>query len=285
METDALREITTDRHIGFLASICDTTVNFAMDNGMSFTYIDSAFFFSHFDTSMFKLRDFFPPISRYRYEGEITIKINDSVFKINSFIVRPFEAMGAEDFQVIVGYDVLRNCALKLDLVNNRFELNNNYSDSGYTVLNLISEQEQFRSGGSTENKYLNAKIYVNSKIKEGKFLLDLGTGGRKAVAVFKERFFRYFEKEVPPIDSTISKGAGYLPTKAYIWHIDSINTSGISFANIKIGTVMDQDDTFFDKGKDDGYIGWQFFKDCIIIIDWQKNVLLIKQKNTNAIF
>jgi hypothetical protein len=277
MEADALHEITTDGHIGFLASICDTTVNFAMDNGVSLTLIDSAFFFSNFDTSMFQLKDFFPPINRYRYEGEITIKINDSVFKINNFIVRPFEAMGAKDFQVIVGYDILRNCALKLDLVNNRFELNNNYSDSGYTVLNLISEQEQFRSGSSTENKYFNAKVYVNSKIKEGKFLLDLGTGGRVA-AIFKERFFRYFKKETLPTDSTISKGTNQFPTKAYIWHIDSINTSGISFANMKIATILGQDNTFDDDGRDDGYIGWQFFKDCIIIIDWQKNVLLIKQ-------
>ncbi|GHV34157.1 hypothetical protein FACS1894178_1110 [Bacteroidia bacterium] len=271
------QRITTDGHIGFLANLSDTTVHFAMDNGIPWTLIDSAFFFSHFDTNMFQLRDFFPPINRYRYEGEIDIKIRDSVYKINHFVVRPFRAMGADSFQVIIGYDILQHHVLNLDFVNKQFALIDDYLDSGYVILPLESIQEQLNTGGIMEYKYFYANVCCGSKVQSGKFWFDLGCGGDVA-GIFKERFFRDLEKDAVLLDSGMSKGSNFFSTKSYHWCIDSVTFPGFCSTNIKIGTILNHDNAFYDNGQNDGTIGWQFFKGCEIIVDWKKNVLLVKQ-------
>jgi hypothetical protein len=277
IEIDAMQKITTNRHIGLIANICDTVVNCAMDNGMPLTTIDSTFFFSYFDTNMFQLKDFFHPINRYRYEGEICIKINDSICKINQFVVRPFRQMGADSLQAIIGYDVLRHYILKIDFVNNTFDLSNNYSDSGYVKLPLISERRLMRSKNTMEYKYFNANTYCNSKTKEGKFWFDLGCGGDVA-GVFKQKFFSDLKNEATIIDSVVAQGSSFFPTKAYKFRIDSITISGFCASNITIGTILDQDDSFYDKDTEDGLLGWQLFKGCEIIVDWKKDILLVKQ-------
>jgi len=261
--------------------IADNNGQFVLDNGTKKTIIDSVFFFANFDVSRFQLQHFEKLIRLYEYTGEISIDINGNLFEIKEFQVTNLSRIGINS-DAIIGYDVLKTKVFSLNFITQKMKFCESYSDSNYFIIPFIPTKDDYL-------KKINVSFFPSNgqNGKTGKFIFDLGGGSgrdKKIDALFKHNFINSLKKDI----KQLGKGSGKTirnEAQSTQYQLDSAEIAGICVKPIMAVTFS----MFFPEGEIDpiasenqdndcdGFVGWHFFRDCEIIVDFKQNLLLIR--------
>jgi hypothetical protein len=276
-------------HCLFDGNINGKSAKFCIDNGCDVTMIDSAFFFSEIlDTNKFIVKSIKRRINCYTYSGELQISTGGVMYGIDEFRVINFNNIGAEGIHLILGYDILKDRVLKIDFSAETIEIISDAADldsSGYHKTLLMQSEKYFH------RKFFEADVFTSNinNHKKGKFILDLGCGGNTVDVMFKQKFFNFLQKDVTQKGSGFAKSVcNQSQTQSLtMWHIDSIVLSDICFPNVSAATVSimltngPEDPFVMDSDIYAGLIGWGFFKDRCIAIDFKNNLLFVKRSGS----
>lgn len=265
-------------------SISDTVSGqFAIDNGMFCTTIDSVFFYTKFDTSKFVYRgNPYKGISNdiREYTGNISLKICNRIVNIKRFMVRNCKKMGPVKIDGIIGEELFVGNVIYIDYDNQEIEIIDALIDSANYFKIKLHPPLGKKAFTTTNSKFVKVHCYDSNK-KEiiGHLQFDLGCIGTD---LFLKR--EYFNR-LSSIKSASNGSAliySFQKSNVETWILDSVKIGNISNRKILATTafvLINQKNVdplcMFTEG--DGYLGLNILKRFNVIVNYKDNLLYIK--------
>lgn len=253
---------------------------FALDNGMGISLLDSAFFYSNFDLSNYKLVDStsYYYFQHQEYIGEITVKIGNYYFTLTNFLVKNCNKLGIPDLNGIIGINAFLDKITSINFDSQTISFFDTLpSTINYNRIPLLPSKNKMIK----TSKFIEVALFdtVGKKIS-GHLQFDLGCNGVDLLV--KKSFARLLRKTIysnnkEAILATVQK-ANTKFWKLETAHIGKFYLTDIQLATtcilLKGGTEIDAM-SLYDEG--DGYVGFNLLKRFNIIIDYKNNFLYVK--------
>jgi hypothetical protein len=267
--------------ISLRVSVCDSiNGDFAIDNGNSFTFFDSVFFYSHFDTSQFHIikdkdLSFFGFQS---YKGEIPIAIGKHKFTVKEFRVCNCAKLGIPNLNGIIGEEPFLNKVTTIDFDKQTIS----FLDSSHIPFDCIQVPMLQPKGKqvASNQKFIEIELFKNdNSITKGYVEFDLGCIGTDLQV--KHSVVKSLRKRESITGESLLTTVQKTQTK--FWKIDSIFIGKQCVKNIIATTshVSVKNETNVDPmvmfTEGDGYLGLNFFRRFNLIADYKKNILYLK--------
>ncbi|MDR2084173.1 MAG: hypothetical protein LBP67_04185 [Bacteroidales bacterium] len=265
--------------ISLEATMCDSIHGeFALDNGMGISLLDSTFFYSKFDTSKFILKkdnsyDYF----KFQvYYGEIPVYIGEHKFIIIEFRVKNCRDLGIPDLNGIIGAEAFISKITVVDFETQNISFMDSLSvDSLYEKIPMHSPMD--RSNG--HSKFVDITFYNNNKEAINGFIqFDLGLNGTEL------QCNQSFAKQIAKTEKHVT-GNIHTPTqknKVQFWNINSLKLGKYYIHNIELVTSyiemngkLEDPMLMFKEG--DGCFGLEFIKRFNLIVDYKTDFLYLK--------
>jgi hypothetical protein len=255
--------------------------NFAIDNGMGYTNVDSAFFYSRFDTTKFTFKkELLEGMGIKEYEGPLSIKIGDYSYTITHFIVQNCKNLGPQNINGIIGEELFLKKIVAIDFDRQMITFPDSICvDSTYHRFALLPPYGEIKFAPNAKFGKMIGFGKRSGKKVSGHLQFDLGCIGTDLLV--KHTFIAKFKATEKlggrALINTIQKSY----TKS--WLIDSMRIGNICLNNITATTTyVDYKNepkgdplVLFKEG--DGYVGLNLLKRFNIISDYQNNTLYLK--------
>jgi len=255
--------------------------NFAIDNGMGYTNVDSAFFYSRFDTTKFVFKEeLLEGMGIKEYEGPLSIKIGVYSYTITHFIVRNCKNLGPQNINGIIGAELFFKKIVAIDFDKQVITFHDSISvDSTYHRFALLPPYGEIKFAPNAKFvKMIGFGRRSGGKVS-GHLQFDLGCIGTDLLV--KHTFIAKMKATEKlggkALINTIQKSY----TKS--WLIDSLRIGNISLNNITATTSYvdyknePKSDPLLLFKEGDGYIGLNLLKRFNIISDYKNNTLYLK--------
>lgn len=270
----------SQKFIKIKAILSDTIKGeFAIDNGMGITIIDSAFFYTKFDTTKFEYNGNVMGILK-EYKGNISITIEDYKYTLNRFIIQNCNKIGATKVNGIIGSELFLNKIIYIDFDQQLITFSDSVIiDTQYTKINLFPPYFTVKNTVSNA-KFIKITGYskILGKQVSGHLQFDLGCQGTDLLV--KNSFIKQLKAiRRQQIKNTIV--SGIQKANVACWILDSIKIGNYNIKDINVNTTFLKDepniDAMFMFREGDGYLGLDLMKRFNLITDYKNNVLYIK--------
>lgn len=270
----------SQKFIKIKAVLSDTIKGeFAIDNGMGITTIDSAFFYTKFDTTKYEFKGDVLGILK-EYKGNISFSIDNYKYTIDHFIVRNCNEIGASNVNGIIGSELFLDKIIYIDFDQQLITFSDSVIiDSQYIIVNLFPPYFTIKNTVSNA-KFIKIKGYskILGKQVSGHLQFDLGCQGTDLLV--KNSFIKQLKAvRRQQIKNTIV--SGIQKANVACWILDSIKIGNYNIKDINANTAFLKDepnvDAMFMFREGDGYLGLDLMKRFNLITDYKNNVLYIK--------
>lgn len=255
--------------------------NFAIDNGMSYTNIDSAFFYSKFDTTKFTFKkELLEGMGIKEYEGPLSIKIGDYSYTITHFYVQNCKNLGPQNINGIIGAELFFKKTVAIDFDKQVITFPDSISvDSTYQRFTMLPPYGEIKFAPNAKFIKMTGFGKRAGEKVSGHLQFDLGCIGTDLMV--KHTFIDKLKATEKPGGNALINTIQKSYTKS--WLIDSMRIGNISLNNITATTsYVDYKNepkgdplVLFKEG--DGYIGLNLLKRFNIISDYKNNTLYLK--------